>query len=40
MNKKLKDVINKYAQPSKMCLYVILLLLIVGLVMIIYKQIK
>lgn len=40
MNKKMKDVINKYAQPSKMCLYVVLALLVVGLIMMIYQQMK
>jgi len=38
INLKLKGIIQKYAEPSRMCIYIILLLVALGLVTIIYTQ--
>ena len=40
LNTKMKAVLKKYAEPSRMCLYIILLIVALGLLLILYTQFK
>jgi len=39
-NTKIKELIQQFSAPSKFCLYVVLVIIIVGLIMVLYNQIK
>lgn len=39
-NTKMKELIQQFSAPSKFCLYVILIIVILGLIMVLYNQIK
>ena len=40
MNAKMHDLVKKYAEPNRMCLYIVLLIIALGLILILYNRIK
>ncbi len=40
INTKMKEILKKYAEPSRMCCYIFLLIIVLGLLMILYSEFK
>ena len=40
LNTKMRDLVRRYAEPNRMCIYIILLVVALGLLLVLYGQLK